>query len=141
MMDEFNQKEVMYVNELVKFNNEYVGLLKQKEQYDSTIKQLQEQIKRVRKGFGFPLVKAIGRNVFETIPIAEKKEVIAEMLKQLSILENSAKGIDGQLIHKRDEFEGAALKVYRFLFDRFGNTEDGNLGKPVSYDQPSLEAV
>lgn len=141
MMSEFNAREVVAVNEMVKFNNEFVGLQKQKEQYENTMKNLRLAIKRVRQGLGFPLLKAIGTNVFETIPLKEKQTVISDMLKQYNILENSLKGIIGQLSHKRDEHEGGCLKVYQILRERFKDFDEDMVTDPKhipALEMPSL---
>ena len=137
MMQEFNPREVNAVNEMIKFNNEFVGLMKQMNQYENTIKNLRRTIKRARQGLGFPLMKAIGQNIFETIPLKDKKEVLAEMMKQMNILENSLKGISGQIEHKRDEYEGGCLKVFQFLRDRFKEYEEDLITDPKH--SPALE--
>jgi len=82
------------------------------------------------------IIKAIGKNVFKTIPKADRKEVIAEMMKQRDMLQNAIKGNEGQLLHKNDEYEGAALKVYRFLYNRF---KDEDISPATSYEMPTVK--
>jgi uncharacterized FlaG/YvyC family protein len=135
-MKELDGKEAMAVNEFIKFNNEYVGLNKQKIQYEMAIKNINSEMKNIKAGVGFPLIKAIGKNIFVSVARSRKNEVIKEMQHQRSMLQNSLKGIEGQMLHKSDEYEGAALKVYRFLYDRF---KDIKMGKAKSYEMPSVK--
>lgn len=137
-MKQFEPKEAMSVNTMVAMNNEYVALLKQKGELENGLKNIHTELKNVRAGRGFPIIRAIGKNVFKTIPRGDRKEVLTEMVSQLDMMENAIKGVDGQLKHKMDEYEGACLVVYRFLKKRFIDIDE-ELGEPTAAEMPSVK--
>lgn len=136
-MKQFEPKEAMAVNEMVKYNNEYVALQKQKIEKEMGIKTINAELKNVKAGIGFPILRAIGTNVFKTIPKSQSKYVIKEMVQQREMVKNQLKGIEGQLLHKHDEYEGAAIKVYRFLYDRF---KDEDMAEATSFESPTMKS-
>lgn len=136
-MKQFEPKEALSVNAMVAMNNEYVALMKQKDELENGIKNIHEELKNVRAGRGFPIIRAIGKNVFKTINKVDRKEVITEMVKQLDMMQNAVKGVEGQIKHKMDEYEGASLTVYRFLKERFKDIDE-ELGMPTASEMPSV---
>jgi len=136
-MKQFEPKEAMAVNAMVAMNNEYVALLKQKAELENGLKNIHTELKNVRAGRGFPIIRAIGKNVFKTIPKNDRKEVITEMVSQIDMMENAVKGVNGQIKHKMDEYEGSALTVFRFLKLRFKDIDE-ELGMPTAAEMPSV---
>ena len=138
-MDPFTQVEAIAVNMMSKFNNEYHALLKEKQEKEFILKNLKDTIKEVTGDrTAWPLMIAIGKNIFKQVPITKKREVLKEMHRQKDILENQLKGLDGQVKHKADEYEGGLLKVYRFLHMKFKHLnvdpEEAN-----SFELPQLD--
>jgi chaperonin cofactor prefoldin len=122
-----------------KFNNEYHALLKEKQEKEFILKNLRETIKEVKSDrTAWPLMIAIGKNIFKQVPIIKKKEVLTEMTRQRSVLENQIRGLDAQVKHKADEYEGGLLKVYRFLYMRFKEL-NVDPSEAKSFELPKLE--
>ena len=76
-MEQFNQTESQFVNEMNRTNNEYIQLRKQLQEEEFKLKRISEEIHDIKSGkTRFPLMVAMGTNLFKPVPAAEKKDII-----------------------------------------------------------------
>ena len=101
-----------------------------------------EKVKRLHKLAQDFFEKSLANSPEAQKYLRENRKLDEEMIKQFDIITNSLKGIQGQRDHKRDEFEGASLKVFQVLRERFKEYEEDLITDPKhtpSLEMPSLE--
>jgi len=114
------QAETRYFEELVQLSNVYAKLKKQVGQYEYVLKQLNDHRTKIQKGeIKTPIMMQLGANSFYMEE--DKKQVLADLDKQIETIKNSLKAVQGQLKHREDDFIESGLRLRAFSDRRFGS--------------------
>jgi len=117
------QNEAYLFKELIDQSNVYGKLIKQFEDVEFMYQNLNWKRKQIQKGEievskTSPIyVTLVGNSL---IPLTDKKQVLKDIDEQLKGLKMQRDGIKGQMIHRRDEYVEAALRLKTFLDGRYG---------------------
>ena len=117
------QNEAYLVQNWIDQSNVYGKLVKQFEQYEFNLQNMLWKRKQIQKGDikvdkdNPVLIPLVGQAMCQ---ITEKKQVLKDLDDQIKTLTISRYGIKGQMIHRRDEYVEAALRLLSFLKERYG---------------------
>jgi hypothetical protein len=109
--------------ELVDSSNRYQAVLKQKEQYEFAISQMEKDRTKIQKGeIQPPFQMTVIPNVLTRV-VSDKKEILAIFDEQLKTYKSMIKGLVGQVEHRYEEYIQSGTRNKDFLASRFGKIE------------------
>jgi len=127
------QNEAYIAKEWIDQSNAYGKLKKQFMDIDFMYQTLVTKRKQIQKGEievskTSPIyVKLIGESL---CPLTDKKKVLEDIDGQLKSLKLQRDGVKGQLLHRRDEYIESALRLTRFLVERYGKYSSKDISAP-----------
>lgn len=121
------QNEAYLLKELVDQSTVFGKLLKQFEQYEFALQDLLWKRKQLQQGkIKLPIfLPFAGQALYQ---VNDKKKVLDDLDIQVTQLTNARDGISGQMMHRRDEFIEAGLRLNTFIAARFGVYTTKNIG-------------
>jgi hypothetical protein len=125
------QNEAYIFKELIDQSNLYGKLMRQYEEIDFTYQNLVYKRKQIQKdeikiSKESPIyVPLLGNSL---VPLTDKKKVLKDIDDQLKGLKLQRDGVKGQMVHRRDEFVEAALRLKTFIDNRFGKYTSVSIG-------------
>lgn len=127
--------EGQYFQELVEISNRYSTLMQQKTQYEFIITKLQENRKKIQDNVvKMPVTITLIPNIM-FYQEHDKKKVFKFFDEQIVSYKNTIKSLEGQLIHRYEDYVECAVRVREFLVRRYGNLK----GKQIVPDRKSVE--
>lgn len=127
------QNEAYIAKEWIDQSNAFGKLQKQFQDIDFMYQTLTMKRKQIQKGEievskTSPIyVKLIGESL---CPLTDKKKVLEDIDQQIKSLKLQRDGVKGQLLHRRDEYIESALRLTRFLVERYGKYSSTEIGAP-----------
>lgn len=113
------QNEAYLLKELVDQSTLFGKLMKQFEQYEFALQDMIWKRKQVQKGdIKLPILLPFAGNSLYSVN--DKKKVLDDLDVQIKQLTNARDGINTQMIHRRDEFVEAGLRLRTFVDSKFG---------------------
>lgn len=115
----FMQNEAYLLKEVNDQSNLFGKLLKQFEQYEFALQDMIWKRKQVQKGdIKLPILLPFAGNSLYSVN--DKKKVLEDLDVQIKQLTNARDGINTQMIHRRDEYVEAGLRLRTFIDAKFG---------------------
>ena len=129
------QAEAHYFQELVDVSNRYAALLKQKSEYEFTVKKLQENRKKIQEGkVKLPVAIVLIPKVMY-YQEDDKKEIFKFFDDQIKAFQQTIKSLEGQLAHRYEEYAEVAVRNREFLANRYENLT----AKQLSHSRKEIE--
>jgi len=111
MLVPIHNKPFQPVIELIEINKQLFGLKQQKDQQEQQLINIKKLIKDLKSSRETKVNQVVG-NLLMSI---DKKKAIQMLQGKKEEVEIGIKALDEQLMHRRDGFESAAIKVYKML--------------------------
>ena len=104
-----NQQMIPFT-ELFEINKTLQGLVAQKKTHEQSIKGISDLVKDLKANRHKKMQRIIGGSLSVDV---DNQKAINDLMKQKTSMEEAAKAISEQIMHREDNFDGVLIKIYK----------------------------
>jgi len=114
-MEMIKDRKIKPLLDLIDANKQVVGLQGQREKHEQTIRNITSLLKDLKANRNKTLKQIVGGNLIVEV---EHRDAIKKLNNYKEELNIGLKGLDEQLMHRKDNLEGAVIRAYKMLRQR-----------------------